>query len=296
MVLRNKLLDKRGIGFIHPWCAFIYLVMALVLTMCSVNPILIFASIIGASLYEIHLRGGRQFLELIPWLLLIVLITTIGNMIISHNGMHVLFLINDNRVTLEAGMYGAVFGFMFAAAFLWCDIMQKIITGEKLTFMFGSFAPGLGLVISMTLHYIPMLRKRLTIVHNAQLGMGRNVSKGAFRKARQWGKEFSIVISWTLENAIDTSSTMTAMGYGSGRRSNYSNYRIKRRDVIFLLIVIMLFVPAFVVTVFTRYKVYYYPTFGIVGDLWEMLFLGIFYLLYMLVPIVADRLIGWRQK
>lgn len=296
MVLRDKLLERRGLGLIHPWFAFIYLVMALILTMCSVNPILIFLSLFAASLYEIHLQGWMKYIRYIPWLILIIIITTIGNMLISHNGMHVLFLVNDNRITVEAGMYGAVFGLMFAAAFLWCDIMQRMITGEKLTFMFGSFAPSLGLVISMTLHYIPMLRRRMNIVHNAQAGMGRNVRKGPFKRARQWGKEFSIVISWTLENAIDTSQTMTAMGYGVGRRSSYSNYRIKTSDVIFLIVIVGLMVPSFIVTVFSGYKVYYYPTFGMMGDIYEMLILSIFYLAYMLVPVLASRILGWNSK
>ena len=41
MVLRDKLLEKRGLGLLHPVCAFIYLVMALILTMFTMNPMLI---------------------------------------------------------------------------------------------------------------------------------------------------------------------------------------------------------------------------------------------------------------
>ena len=294
MVLRDQLLEKRGLNLLHPWCAFFYCLAALVLTMCSVNPVLILSSFIAATLTEIMDLGFKLYVRYIPWLLLVLVITAVGNMCISHNGMHVLFYVNDNRITIEAGIYGAVFGLMFCAAFLWCDIMHRVITGEKITYMFGSFAPNLGLVISMTLHYIPLIRKRYKMVHNAQTGMGRKLTGNLIKRIRQWGKEFSIVISWSLENAIDTSSTMLAMGYGVGKRSNYSNYRLKAYDIIFVIVIIALCVPAFVVTLSVNYKVYYYPEFGVFGFGWEMCILSLCYLIYMLIPVVLARLLRWR--
>ena len=294
MVLRDKLLDRRGLNIIHPWVAFAYLVIALALTMCTVNPLLIMTSLLVAVIIRIHTIGIKRFARYIPWLLLIVAITGIGNMCISHNGMHVLFVVNDNNVTLEAGIYGIVFGLMFAAAFLWCDIMQKIITGEKLTYMFGSFAPRLGLIISMTLHYIPILRKRMKVVRCAQAGMGRKPSKRIFTRAKMWGKEFSIVIAWSLENAIDTSSTMTAMGYGLGKRSSFSNYRFKTVDAVFLGVIIALSIPSLIVTLSVDYSVYYYPTFGMMSDISTMLIFWVFYLIYMIIPLLSERIIKWH--
>ncbi len=294
MVLRNKLLTRRGLYLIHPWPAFFYLIIALALTMCSVNPLLILSSLISASLFEMYDIGIKSFAKYLPWLLLVIVITTIGNMIISHNGMHVLFYVNDNRITFEAGLYGVVFGLMFSAAFLWCDIMHRIITGEKLTYMFGSFAPNLGLIIAMTLHYIPLLRQRYKAVHDVQLSMGRGSVKGPIAKARQWGKEFGIVISWSLENSIETSSTMLAMGYGVGKRSNYSDYRIKALDIGFIMSMIVLCIPAFIVTLFQNYKVYYYPEFGMMSSIYDMIALSVFYLIYMLIPLILARFLRWH--
>lgn len=294
MVLRSKLLEKRGLGFIHPWMAFIYLLLALILTMCTMNPILIAISLVASISYEIHSMGLPKFVKYIPWLVLIFIITTIGNMFISHNGMHVLFYVNDNRITLESGIYGGVFGLMFAAAFLWCDITQRIITGEKLTYMFGSFAPNVGLVISMTLHFIPVIKNRLQVVHNAQMGMGRGNKKGKLAMAKQWGKEFSIVISWSLENSIETSNVMTAMGYGVERRSNYSNYRVKSSDFIFLICILALAVPAFIVIMANGYKVYYYPSFGMMCELRDMLVFILCYFVYMIIPFIAERFFRWH--
>ncbi len=294
MVLRDKLLVKRGLNLIHPWFAFLYLLMALLLTMCTMNPILVMLSLFSGIIYELKTIGARKFSKKVPWLFLIVVITMIGNMCISHNGEHVLFLVNDNRVTVEAGIYGLVFGLMFSSAFIWCSITERIITGEKLTYMFGSFAPNLGLVISMTLHYIPILKRRFNIVHNAQVGMGRTVNNGVFKRIRQWGKEFSIVIAWSLENAIDTSEVMTAMGYGAGRRTNYSNYGFKTFDYSFLAVIITLFLPALFVTISVKYKVYYYPTFGMLGDIRNMIFLSLLYFSFMLIPVFYERFLRWR--
>ncbi len=294
MVLRDKLLVKRGLNLIHPWFAFLYLLMALVLTMCTMNPILVMISFFSGIIYELKTIGGKRFSKKVPWLLLIVVITMIGNMCISHNGEHVLFLANDNRVTIEAGIYGLVFGLMFSSAFIWCSITERIITGEKLTYMFGSFAPNLGLVISMTLHYIPLIKRRFNIVHNAQVGMGRTIRSGAFRRVRQWGKEFSIVIAWSLENAIDTSEVMAAMGYGIGKRTSYSDYSFKTSDFSFLAAVIVLFLPAIFLAVSVKYKVYYYPTFGMFGDILNHIILSLCYFAFMLIPIFTERLLRWR--
>ena len=93
MVLRNKLLEKRGLNIIHPWCAFLYLLLALILTMCTMNPFLIGTSLIAGIIYEIHTIGFKKFSKYIIGLVLIVVITTIGNMCISHNGENVLFMV-----------------------------------------------------------------------------------------------------------------------------------------------------------------------------------------------------------
>jgi energy-coupling factor transport system permease protein len=41
--------------------------------------------------------------------------------------------------------------------------------------------------------------------------------------------------TWALENAVDTADSMASRGFGTGRRTAYSNYRLTRRDAAALI-------------------------------------------------------------
>ena len=68
----------------------------------------------------------------------------------------------------------------------------------------------------MVLRFIPMMIKRWREIHEAQIGMLCTQNTGMIPKAKQFTKELSILISWSLENSIDTSVSMVSRGYGTG--------------------------------------------------------------------------------
>ena len=46
---------------------------------------------------------------------------------------------------------------------------------------------------------------------------------------------FSVMVTWALENGIITSDSMTARGYGIGKRTYFTLYRFRRSDLFLLL-------------------------------------------------------------
>lgn len=258
MVLCGKL-DKLHCSKLHPGVTFTYFVMVLVLSMCVTSPILLGASFLSASLASWMVGGGKRYVRQLCGVLVMVVVVALGNVLLSHNGMSVLFYFNDNAITLEAFWYGVFFGGMLATAYLWFDLFQIFCDSEKILYIFGKTMPTLGLMISMSLHYIPTLHQRLTVIRDAQRGMGRDENQSLVDRVKRQGKEFSILISWSLENAIDTSDAMTARGYGLGRRSCFHTYHFLGRDALFLTLMCITFVLGANGTFGFSYRVYYYP-------------------------------------
>lgn len=61
--------------------------------------------------------------------------------------------------------------------------------------------------------------------------MGRDVSEGTVLNRIKYGLQMvSILVTWALENAIETSDSMRSRGYGLHGRTAFSIYRLTRRD------------------------------------------------------------------
>ena len=91
--------------------------------------------------------------------------------------------------------------------------------------------PALSLVLSMTLRFVPLFRRQLETVRQAQFCIGRDASTGsAWQRARRAVTIFSIMVTWALENAIETADSMKSRGYGLRGRTAFSIYRMEDRD------------------------------------------------------------------
>ena len=287
MVLCDKI-SRLHWSKLHPGVMFTYFIMVIILTMCVTSPLLLGCSLGAASLLELQIYGGKRYLKKLRGMVLITLVIALGNMMISHNGLHVLFYVNGNAITREAFWYGLFFGGMLSTAYVWFDLFQQFCDSEKLIYIFGKTMPTLGLMISMTLHYIPTLVRRLDVIRDAQRGMGRESHGRGLAGVKQRGKEYSILISWSLENAIDTSDAMTARGYGMGKRSCFHTYCFRWRDGICLIFMSVAFIFGAIGTFGYAYRVYYYP--GIVfpamgGRL--LLYYGA-YVVFVCIPMIWE--------
>ena len=70
--------------------------------------------------------------------------------------------------------------------------------------------------------------------------VGRDVSTGTVLQRIKNGLTIlSIVITWALENAIETADSMRSRGYGMAGRTAFSIYRLQRRDIYALIFLIL---------------------------------------------------------
>ena len=120
---------------------------------------------------------------------------------------------------------------MLAAVVTWFSCYTAVMTSDKFVYLFGRVIPALSLVLSMTLRFVPKFQAQLQVVSEAQRCIGRDVSNGGvLQRLRNAITILSIMVTWSLENAIETADSMKSRGYGLPGRTAFSIYRFDSRD------------------------------------------------------------------
>ena len=154
------------------------------------------------------------------------------NALFNHAGVTMLFYLpNGNPVTREALCYGAAAAAMFAAVILWFQCCNVVMTAEKYLYVFGSALPGVSLLLSMALRFVPKFSAHIRSVRAAQASLGCGTREGsAWQRLRNGARILSVTVSWALESGVTAADSMKSRGYGAGRRTYFGNYRFTRRD------------------------------------------------------------------
>ena len=165
------------------------------------------------------------------------LLAALVNPAFVHQGVTILtYLPSGNPLTLESILYGLAAALLLAAVVLWFRCFSAVMTSDKFIYLFGRAIPALSLVLSMTLRFVPRFRRQFRTVTQAQRFMGRDTENGSpLQRARNAMKVFSIMVTWSLESAIDTADSMRSRGYGQPGRTAFSIYRLDSRDRSLLL-------------------------------------------------------------
>lgn len=218
----------------HPFVLFVYFLAVLVTAMFVQNPVLQLLALTGGVLFSVMLLNGRELLSQLIFYIPLFLLIALTNPLFSHNGRTPLFFLNGNPVTLEAVLYGSAIAVMLIAVLLWCKCFSLIMTSDKFLYLFGKVIPKLSLVLTLALRFVPLLQKQMRRVSAAQKSMGLYASQSWFERIRSALRIMSAMITWSLENAVETASTMRARGYGGRRRSQFALFRFQLSDGILL--------------------------------------------------------------
>ncbi len=203
--------------------------------MFCMDPLLLGLSLIGALALFLA-RNGRAGMKECLWYPLLFLITAIGNPLFNHKGVTVLFVLNDNPVTLESVYYGLAMGCMLVGTLLWFRSFSQIMTSDRLLYLFGAASPKLALILSMTMRYIPLFRAQAEKTNRSQKALGLYKEDNIPDRLKGGLRVFSVLVTWALENGVTTADSMTARGYGIGKRSQFAIFRFRRSDAVLLLL------------------------------------------------------------
>ena len=217
---------------LHPALTFCYFAAVLLLTMLVLHPVFLALSLLGALGYCAVLRGWRSLGRTLGWLVPFLVLMAALNALLNHAGVTMLFYLpNGNPVTREALCYGAAAAAMFAAVILWFQCCNVVMTAEKYLYVFGSALPGVSLLLSMALRFVPKFSAHIRSVRAAQASLGCGTREGsAWQRLKNGARILSVTVSWALESGITAADSMKSRGYGAGRRTYFGNYRFTRRD------------------------------------------------------------------
>lgn len=290
-MLKDGIGEDSSFRGMHPLVNLIYYGFVIGISMFTIDPYFLAATLIGALCYGVLLRGREALKISLIFMIPIFIFTTVVNTFFTHNGETVLFFIRNNRVTLEALCFGIASAALFSAIVIWFVSLDKIMSSDKLIYMFGSIAPSIGLTLSMIFRFIPLFRQRFKEIRMGQKCMGRGEQKGVFAKTRQLTKEISILISWSLEASIETSDSMEARGYGLPHRTSFSLFKFTKKDGILLLIISILGAFTSVGAALGKTKIDYYPAIKVIALAdWDPMRILTFiaFVALILVPIIYD--------
>ena len=234
------MISKDAFSSFHPVVSFLYFGLVFAFSMLFMHPVCLALSLVCAVTYAVYLSGRKAVRFTLLFMLPMFLTASLINPAFNHEGATILtYLPNDNPVTLESVAYGLAAATMLVSVITWFSCYSAVMTSDKFVYLFGRLIPALSLILSITLRFVPKFKAQLKTVSDAQKCVGRDVSNGGvLTRARNGLTILSILLTWALENAIETADSMKSRGYGLPGRTAFSIYRFDRRDraaVVFLL-------------------------------------------------------------
>ncbi len=274
----------RSFEDMNPLVIFIYFITVSLIPVFLNDGIIYLLSLSGALIYFVF-RNRCNDMKTYGVYSLFFLLLTIINPIVSHNGETVMFVVNNYPITLESVIYGFFSSSLVVSILYWFRIFSQIITTDKIIYIFAKGSPKLALILSMSLRYIPLFKEQYKKISNAQKVMGEYKDNNVFDKIKVGMKNFSTMVTWTLENGIITAESMDARGYGCGRRTNYAVFPFLLSEGIVLLIIFS--ITALCVFLLKTVEFAFYPRF--IVRINEMSVAGyVLYFILTLLPLFLD--------
>ncbi len=223
----------RAFGDHHPVAVAACLLSAAFVCMLRMEPGVVLLGMTGA-LASCFVAGVPGSIRLHGWTALAFLCMALINPLVSHHGVTVLFVMNGSPVTWEALVYGVLAAGMLVAVMHFFRAFSALMTTDKLLCIFGRLSPKLALMLSMALRYVPLFQQQAGSVQRSQTALGLYKDDNLVDRFRGGTRVFSVMTTWALENGVITADSMTARGYGTGRRTQFSIFRWRGRDVALL--------------------------------------------------------------
>lgn len=273
----------------HPIVLFVFFASCIFFTMFLMHPVYLAISLFSSILLLSNLIGLRDMFKTVLYTLPIFLLIAISNPIFSHKGVTPLFYVNYNPITLESIFYGLAMATMIVSVMFWFRCYNLVMTSDKFICLFGNFIPTLALIISIALRLIPKLKNQIKEISNSQKTLGMYIDNGnIFERIKSGFRILSILITWALENGIDTADSMKARGYGFGRRSSFSIFKFDKRDSIVLATIILLILINIVGIAYEYSSFLYYPHIEDIDFSIVAISLNLSYLFLMVFPTIIE--------
>ncbi len=284
-----------GFSSLHPAICFLYFGLLIIFPMIFRNPVYLASILFSVILLNLLLDRGKELKKNSKFYLLMASVVIFLNPIFSSRGATILFYFRDRPVTLESIFYGFLLSLSLLSILLAFLAYNRVITPDRFLFLFSSTVPKAAFIITVTLRFIPLMRRRLQEVMFVQQAMGAfPLEKTKRQKAREAMEMLNILVTWSLEASLQTAASMRSRGYETGRRSSAVICSRGNRDLLWLLFMVVTGGSA-LLGFFTGYGHFeVYPHLDAMSPLITWHFVS--FLLFLIIPIYIEgrELILWR--
>jgi len=286
-------MNKDAFSSFHPIVNMSYFVVVIGFAMFFMHPVSLGISLVCAFTYNIYLNRKKAVRMGLLLMLPMLILTAALNPLFNHQGATILaYLPNGNPLTLESTMYGIAASVMLITVIAWFSCFNAVMTSDKFVYLLGRMIPALSLILSMALRFVPVFFAQIKIVSNAQKCIGRDVSSGnIFRKIKHGIKILSIMVTWALENAIETADSMKSRGYGLPGRTAFSIFRFTKRDGLAISYILICAALILIGAVLEVHRFRYFPTIrhisGGFHKVWTLLLFALHFIL-CIFPLIVN--------
>jgi len=248
-------------GF-HPLINLLYFTCVIGFAMYFTHPACLVISLLCAITYSVYLNGKKAIRFGLVYMLPMLILTALLNPLLNHQGATILtYLPGGNPLTLESTLYGVAASGMLITVIIWFSCFNEVMTSDKIVYLFGRMIPALSLILSMALRLVPRFKTQIKTITNAQKCVGRDMASGnILKKIRHGVKILSILVTWALENAIETADSMKSRGYGLPGRTAFSIFHFDRRDATALIYILICATAVIAGAAAGAYRFRYFPT------------------------------------
>ena len=169
-----------------------------------------------------------------------------------------------------------------------------LITAYKIVYLFGRISPRLSLFLSILLRTVPRVKTRAKRIEISREGIGRGIKQGnLWEKFLHLLSLISILITWTLEDFVESSNSMKSRGYSLRGRTAFSIYRFDNRDRSLVIAFFWCLTLVGMAVLFNQTDIYYDPVI-IMNPITVMSYVfyaayAVFLLLPMVLQIVGEQ-------
>lgn len=278
----------KSFSLLHPIVIFLYFMTVIFITMFVSHPVILVVSLVCGIIFNLTLEKREDIVKNGLFYLGLFIIIAITNPLFSHNGVTPLFFMNDNPITLEAILAGISIATMLVSVLYWFKNYSIVMTSDKFLYLFGKISPKISLVFSMVIRFIPLFKTQIRKVSNAQTAMGLYTSDNYPDKFRSGNRVFSVMVTWALENAVETGDSMKSRGYELKNKSHYSLFRFTKRDTLFLVIIALLALVVVIGVFYGRLEFSFYPQITKIGNGLPSLVVYMAYCVLALLPFIVE--------
>lgn len=252
-----------GFNSFHPYVIFFYYIAVGFLSMYFKHPLFLITIVLLLIFVTITHDGGEMFKKWLPLYIIMIASIVILNPLLVSRGTNILFYFRGKQVTLEALMYGIVMSLSIIAILIMFISFNLILNGNKFLYIFSRVLPRTAFLIMIAIRFVPLLKERLDEIIAVQRVRQMTISTGSIKERAKSGMLIiQILLTWSLEEAIQTADSMKSRGYGIGKKTSYIPYKMQKQDWSWLFLLIILFILCIAGGSLGYGKIVIYPQLG----------------------------------